>query len=176
MPATPIRSRSLSTPTRPSTSTRNDLEMGNTGKGLSGGVGVGEGDWRLEITSGLKIEALAYIRTPEDGFLTSMLDVVPGIGNRYRVATFNPASNANQLSQLRRINPGDQVVDVVFVGVDGAGAESELSLTIPAGRSVLIDAQDLESGATPSSWPSGAEITGALGDGTSKWQLVLTGR
>ena len=150
-----------------------DLEMGNTGKGLSGGVGVGEGDWWLEITSGLKIEALAYIRTA-DGFLTSMLDVVPGIGNRYRIATFNPASNADQLSQLRLINPGDQGVDVDFAGVDGAGAESELSLTIPAGRSITATAQDLESGVTPSSWPAGAEITGALGDGTSKWQLVLT--
>ena len=28
----------------------NDLEQGNPGKGLSGGTGSGQGDWRLELT------------------------------------------------------------------------------------------------------------------------------
>ena len=39
-----------------------DLEMGNPGKGLTGGTGAGAGDWRLELTSDLDIAVLAYIR------------------------------------------------------------------------------------------------------------------
>ena len=44
-----------------------DLERGNADKGLDGAAGTGAGDWRLELTSALDIEALAYIRT-RDGF------------------------------------------------------------------------------------------------------------
>ena len=52
-----------------------ELEDGNPAKGLSGGVGDdGDGDWRLELTSDLDIEALAYIRT-DSGFLTTVHDV-----------------------------------------------------------------------------------------------------
>ena len=40
-----------------------DLEDGNAGKGLSGGIGPGEGDWRLELSSELKMDVLAYVRT-----------------------------------------------------------------------------------------------------------------
>ena len=52
-----------------------DLEQGNAGKGLSGGVGDGSGSWRLELDTALDIEPLAYIRTA-DGFVTSMHGVV----------------------------------------------------------------------------------------------------
>ena len=40
-----------------------DLEQGNISKGLSGGVGPGQGNWRLELDSDLDIEVLAYMRT-----------------------------------------------------------------------------------------------------------------
>ena len=48
-----------------------NLEEGDTSKGLSDGVGNGSGDWRLELSTELDIKLLAYIRT-EDGFLTSI--------------------------------------------------------------------------------------------------------
>ena len=82
-----------------------DLEDGNADKGLSGGVGPGEGDWRLVLDSDLDFEVLSYIRT-EDGFLTAMHDTVPLIDGTYRVAIFNPGSNPDQVSHLRLINPG----------------------------------------------------------------------
>ena len=53
-----------------------DLESGNADKGLSGGVGDGQGDWRLELVTTLEIELLGYVRTTEDGFVTSMHDVL----------------------------------------------------------------------------------------------------
>ena len=90
-----------------------ELEGGNTAKGLSGGVGNGDGDWRLELTSDLDIEALAYIRT-DTGFLTTVHDVaqvelVEGSiaaedSLLYRVQFFNPGNNSSQVSRLRLIN------------------------------------------------------------------------
>ena len=84
-----------------------DLELGNAAKGLSAGVGSGEGDWRLEVTTPADAVVLAYIRTL-DGFLTSMHDVVPLAEDGYVVPIFNPASNAAQVSRLRIVNPVDQ--------------------------------------------------------------------
>ena len=56
-----------------------DLESGNPGLGLSGGTGAGQGDWRLELTSDLDIEVLAYVRA-SDGFLAPVHDVAPSTG------------------------------------------------------------------------------------------------
>ena len=97
-----------------------DLESGNAGKGLPAGIGSGQGDWRLSFESDLDIGVLSYIRT-KDGFLTSMHDVVRAGPGGLRVVTFNPASNANQVSRLRLINPGDVDATATITGVDDAG-------------------------------------------------------
>ena len=143
-----------------------DLEQGTSDKGLSGGVGAGEGDWRLEMTSDLDMEVLSYIRT-KDGFLTSMHDVAPSAGTRHRVAVFNPGSNRKQESLLRLINPGDETAEVTITGTDGNGAPgaSAVSLSIAAGGSRTVGAWNLESGAEG--------LDGALGDGADKWQLMI---
>ena len=103
-----------------------DLEQGNAGKGLSAGLGNGEGDWRLELATELDIEPLAYIRT-SDGFLTSMHDIVqpeyvprtPGEDDfiRHHVQFFNPGSNLRQESQIRLINLSAQNNVVTIAGV-----------------------------------------------------------
>ena len=144
-----------------------DLENGNTAKGLATGTGPGFGDWRLVLSSDLDIEVLAYIRTPADGFLTSMHDLVAqGEDGRHRVAIFNPGSNVDQVSRLRLINPGDAEAQVAVTGIDDAGASSagEVEVAIPANRSLALDAQELE---------SGAGLRGALGDGAGKWRLFV---
>ena len=143
-----------------------DLEQGNAGKGLSGGIGAGEGNWRLEVTSQLEIEVLSYIRT-EDGFLTAMHDVAPSSSHRHRVAVFNPGSNRNQESLLRLVNPGDGSAGVAIAGIDdnGAGGGSAVSLSVPGRGSRTVGAWDLESGAEG--------LDGALGDGAGKWQLLI---
>ena len=87
-----------------------DLEGGNAAKGLEGSVGVGEGDWRLEITSELDLMALAYARTA-DGFLTSLHDLATvAEDGSHRVVFFNPGSNTRQVSKLRLINDGERPV------------------------------------------------------------------
>ena len=140
-----------------------DLEDGNAAKGLPEGVGSGEGDWRLVLSSELDFEALSYIRT-QDGFLTAMHDTVPVRDGAYEVAIFNPGSNTHQVSRLRLINPGGAAAEVTVTGVDDAGASpgTSVELEIPAGESLTLTASDLE---------AGAGVDGALGDGAGKWRL-----
>ena len=142
-----------------------DLELGNADKGLTGGTGPGAGDWRLALTSGLDLEVLAYVRMP-DGFLASMHDVAPTLEDgAHWIATFNPASNPNQASSLRLVNPGAADAAVTITGLDDEGASpgAAVTLTVPAGASRTLGAAELESGAEG--------LEGALGDGTGKWRL-----
>ena len=143
-----------------------DLERGNPAKGLKGSTGTGSGDWRLEISSALDIDVLAYVRTP-DGFLTSMHDVVPITADVHRVPTFNPASNRNQVSRLRLVNRGTETLQARITGVDDAGISpgSDVALDIPAGAAVLLSAADLEGG--------GTTLRGALGEPEGKWRLRI---
>jgi hypothetical protein len=148
-----------------------DLEAGNADKGLSGGLGDGDGNWRLTLDTTLDIEVSAYIRTM-DGFLTSMHDVARTLdaeGLRHHVPIFNPGSNLNQRSQLRLINLGDDRVNVTIEGRDDRGDAApggEVQLTLPGGEASLVSAQELETG--------GSGFSGKLGDGQGKWQLFVT--
>ena len=95
-----------------------DLEDGNPDKGLSEGVGKGDGNWRLKLETNLDIEHLAYIRT-EDGFVTNMHEVaaeIPEGSNRYHVPFLNPGSNTAQESKLRLINPGSGSASIEITG------------------------------------------------------------
>ena len=144
-----------------------DLELGNTGKGLTGSTGKGEGEWRLTLSSTQEdIDVMSYVRTP-GGFLTSMHDVITEQegGLYHRVAFFNPGSNINQVSVLYMINLTEQDAAVSVSGVDGAGNApgTDVTFTVPAGKTKKVTAQELEAGAEG--------LTGALGDGSGKWQL-----
>ena len=151
-----------------------DLENGNAAKGLSGGVGNGSGNWRLELTTDpadLRIEPLAYIRT-SDGFVTSMHEVSAETNegsNRYHVPFFNPGSNSNQQSLLRLINPGSGNASVEITGVDDRGDGPPLGavrLSLKAGAARTLTAQQLEQG------DSG--LTGRWGNGEGKWRLWVS--
>ena len=145
-----------------------DLENGNANKGLAGAVGNGEGDWRLTLASDLDIDVFAYARTKPGGFLTSLHDTAPCTANRCRVAVFNPGSNANQRSLLRLANPGDEAAAVTIAGTDDAGASpgDPVRLQLPARAATTLTSQDLEDGVR-------ADLSGALGDGAGKWELVV---
>ena len=143
-----------------------DLESGNRDKGLSSGVGAGEGAWRLALRSELDLEVLAYVRTL-DGFVTAMHDSVPARGRRHRVPVFNPASNHNQVSRLHVVNPSEEIAAVTVSGIDGEGRSpgTDVRFTVPAGAARSVTAQELE---------TGEDLDGALGDGAGKWQLVVS--
>ena len=156
-----------------------ELEGGNAVKGLPVGIGNGEGDWRLELTTELDIEPLAFIRT-RDGFVTAGHDIVqpeyvpasgPGGDDSilYYVSFFNPGSNPEQQSRLRLINTSNTEVVVTIGGVDDAGQPppgGEVSVTLGAYEAHTITAQELEQGDT--------DFEGSFGDGTGKWRLSVS--
>ena len=148
-----------------------DLEEGNPRKGLSAGVGNGHGNWRLELDTGLDIEPRAYVRT-SDGFLTSIHEIAAkaeGTAMHYRVPIFNPASNVSQQSRLRLVNPGEGPASVVISGLDDRGEEApegDVTLTLEAGAARSLTARQLEEG--------GDGFAGRFGDGTGKWQLLVS--
>ena len=143
-----------------------DLELGSASKGLSGGVGSGEGDWRLELKSDAEIDVLAYIRT-EDGFLTSAHDIAPLVDDGYDVSIFNPGSNRNQRSLLRVVNPGKENATVAIRGIDDRGVTfgGDVRLIVPAGKTRTVSAQRLEAG--------GGDPENGLGNGSGKWRLTV---
>ena len=149
-----------------------DLEEGNASKGLSGGVGSGgAGHRRLELSTALDIEALAYARTA-DGFVTSVHESVAeeeAGSMRYRVPTFNPGSNRTQQSRLRLIQPAATgTPGSPSRGRDDAGESpgGAVSLTLAAGEARSLGADALEQG--------GDGFDGRLGDGTGKWRLTVS--
>ena len=141
-----------------------DLEQGNAAKGLAGGVGAGVHPWRLELTSATAVDVLPYVRTA-DGFVTAMSGTAPTVGNRHRLATFNPGRNANQTSMLHLANGGSQDAAVVVRGVDDDGrAAGPVRLTLPAGGMRTLAALALE---------RGDGVAGVLGEGRGKWRLTV---
>ena len=140
-----------------------DLQNGNPRKGLSGAVGTGVGDWRLEIRTSLPaLEVFSYIRTT-DGFVTSMHDLAPTAADAFQVVFFNPGSNRAQRSLLRLVNFGAAPATVALVGVDDNGKRGgETTVRVAARGARAVDAGALE---------AGDDIFGALGDGKGKWRL-----
>ena len=138
-----------------------DLEAGNASKGLSGGIGDGAGNWRLQLETALDIHALAYLRTP-DGFLTEMHSVVPqGEDERYHVLFFNPASNQDLASRLRIINPHPERVTFTIRAIadDGMQGLEPVRFAIPANAVKTFTSNQLES---------------RLGDGSGKWRFSVS--
>ena len=143
-----------------------ELEGGNAAKGLTGGIGTGEGDWWLRLNTGLEVEVLAYVQA-QDGLVSSVHDVVPRVGGVHRVRVFNPASETSQESRLRIVNPGAKPAEVRIEGIDDAGVTSPgaVTLTLGAGAARTLGAAQLE---------SGAGVSGGLGDGAGRWRLEVS--
>ena len=142
-----------------------DLERGNASKGLPTGIGPGQGDWRLTLSSTLDLDALSYVRT-DDGFVTSMHDTVPTMDDgSLRVAFLNPGSNYRQESHL----PADQPerrgrrgsASSARTTLDSPAAAT-VTADVPAGQTRTFTAAELESGNVTG-------LSGALGDGVGKW-------
>ena len=148
-----------------------ELEDGSSAKGLSGGVGNGTGNWRLELDTELNIKPLAYVRTTHDGFLTSIHEVAAETEDgsmRYDVPFFNPGRNDNQQSRLRLINPGDGNASISISARDDSGnvSSGNVSLALAARAAVTLTAKELEEG--------GEDFMGSLGTGSGKWQLTVS--
>ena len=151
--------------------TSRDLENGAVHRGLSEGVGDGNGHWRLELDTDLDIAVRTYARD-SDGYVSRIDRTVAGTdsGTRYRyeVAFFNPGSNVVKRSILRLVNPGDGDAEVTIAARDDLGdaaPEGDVTFILPAGEARDLSAQALESGADG--------FDGRFGDGEGKWRLTV---
>ena len=147
-----------------------ELRDGNAEKGLSDGVGSGQGNWRLELETDLDIEPLAYSRPKGEGFVTSTHDVADGASMRWHVAFFNPGSNTDQQSWLRVVNTSGIDTEVTVEGLDdnGAAGAEVVSFDLPADAARMLSAQEIEKVSDDSTFD------GQLGDGAGKWQLFVS--
>ena len=144
-----------------------DLESGNSKKGLLVGIGAGEGDWRLELASSQDIDVGGYIRT-QDGFLTSMHDVIAVESGSYFVPIFNPGRNRAQVSSLRLINNETRRAEVRIRAVDDRGRTPGEEVLLYVGRQSArtIPSRVLEEGR----WG----LVGGIGTGYGKWRLTVS--
>ena len=139
------------------------MESGDASLGLAG-TGPGEGDWRLELSTELDIEARAYARS--EGFLTALHDAVPLTGE-VELPFFNPGGEARR-SVLRLANAGGERARLTVRGVDDAGrAGGAVTVELAAWEARGYTASELESGAA-------SGLTGSLGDGDGRWRLTLS--
>ena len=149
-----------------------DYENGNGAKGLSGALGDGTGKWHLTATSDVDLEVMSLIRTP-DGFLTNLSGVVPSDASQnHQIYYANPASETGQVTFIRFVNNAPMSTATVTIdGIDDNGAAApggvvQFQLGPLEAKQLLV--ADLENG------NAGKGLTGALGDGAGKWQLIVT--
>ena len=140
------------------------LESGDAAVGLTG-TGPGEGDWRLEISTELDIEARAYARA--EGFVAALHDAVLVSAGDVELPLFHPAGDARR-SVLRLVNAGGEPAVLNIRGIDDAGgAGGTATVELGAWEARSYTAPELEGGAA-------AGLSGSLGDGEGGWRLVLS--
>lgn len=96
-------------------------------------------------------------------------------GSVVKVFTFNPAGNTTQESFARVTNWGNTGGKVTVQGWDDSGAAApggNVTFNLSAGETVQFNSTDLENGGVTG---GGKALTGALGNGTGKWRLIVTG-
>ena len=139
------------------------MESGDASTGLTG-TGPGQGDWRLELSTELDIEARAYARS--EGFVTALHDAVL-LSGEVELPLFNPGGDARR-SVLRLANARGEPAAVSVRGVDDAGrAGGPVTAELGPWEARSYTASELESG-------SAAGLTGSLGDGDGRWRLTLS--
>ena len=138
------------------------MESGDASLGLAG-TGRGEGDWRLELSTDLDIEARAYARS--EGFATALHDATL-LSGEVELPLFHPGGDARR-SVLRLANARGEPAAVSVRGVDDAGrAAGPVTVDLGAWEARGYAAEELESG-------SAAGLSGSLGDGAGNWRLFL---
>ena len=138
------------------------MESGDASLGLAG-TGRGEGDWRLELSTDLDIEARAYARS--EGFATALHDATL-LSGEVELPLFHPGGDARR-SVLRLANARGEPAAVSVRGVDDAGRTAgPVTVDLGPWEARGYAAEELESG-------SAAGLSGSLGDGAGKWRLML---
>lgn len=150
---------------------------------INGGTSGGYANLCFSVPSGNLVPIAPTTITQSTAFTRNSI-TVPGTscaldpmklnGPVVHVYTFNPAGNSTQQSFLRVSDTGPAAGQVTITGIDDAGnpGAGAVTLMLAAGQSVQLNSSCLQSG---TSCPVGVAVTGALGTGTGKWRLTVSG-
>lgn len=144
-----------------------DLENGNTGKGLAGALGDGTGNWRLKFESELDLDVSGLFRN-SIGFVNIVHTSADDVGDTsHEVYFFNPGSNQNQESRLRVVNLSSSTNSFEVNAIDDDGnTAGPVTFSVPGDQAFEVTSGQLESG--------GSGLSGSLGDGVGKWRMTVT--
>ena len=145
-----------------------------SGAGLTGALGDGEGKWRLTVTADNPILVASLLKSPT-GHLTN-LSTVPDNKVRHdsgetthHVPLFLSASDPKQRRGfVRVINRGDEAAIVRIKAYDDTDANYDtVTLTVEAGAVEHFNSEDLELG------DADAGLSAGVGAGVGDWRLEL---
>ena len=162
----------LSVPARSSlTVTAAELEAGGFG-GAEGGLGDGQGKWRLAVEAPWPVQAASLLESP-GGHLTNLSTIPVPLRDGVWRAPFFPAESTWRDSGwqgfARVVNRSARAGEVSVAAVDDAGVRAgPRRLMLDAGRTVHFNSGDLERGNAAKGLPDGVGAP-TRGD----WRLEL---
>ena len=144
-----------------------DLE---SGAGIDGTLGDGEGKWRLAVASSQPLRVMSLMESPT-GHLTNLSTVPVAVGGRHSVPVFPSASDPlGRQGFIRVINNGGSMAQVGITAFDDSGRDYDaLTLSVPANGARHVNSDDLELGNADKG------LTGRTGSGEGHWRLALSG-
>ena len=153
-----------------------DAAQLETGTGLAcgprqRGLGDGSGRWRLTVTSDAPLVAMNLLASA-DGRLANLSRIPAADANGvWHVPLFPAASSASGRQGLVRVMSRTQRPGTVSILAtdDGGAAYPAVTLPLPAGAAVELDADDLELGSRAKG------LSGGTGPGAGSWRLALSG-
>ena len=153
-----------------------DAAQLETGTGLAcgarqPGLGDGIGRWRLAVSSDAPLVAMNLLASP-DGRLANLSRISAADADGvWHVPLFPSASSASGRQGLVRVVSRAQRPGAVSILAtdDGGAAYPPVTLPLPAGAAVDVDADDLELGSRQKG------LSGGTGAGSGAWRLALSG-
>ena len=146
-----------------------DLESGNPDKGITGSIGAGTGNWRLELTTRLDIAPLAYVRT-EDGFLP-VCTTPPGPSTTGAItfhSSIRPPTRGRSVLCAWSTRTEDAAITITGIDDKGRAAPGRGGKAESPGRAVRARSRRCSSN------PAAMPCRGQFGSGSGKWRLFLS--
>ena len=135
------------------------------------GLGNGSGRWRLAVSSDAPLVAMNLLASP-DGRLANLSRISAADADGvWHVPLFPSASSTSGRQGLVRVVSRAQRPGAVSILAtdDGGAAYPPVTLRLPAGAAVDVDADDLELGSRQEG------LSGSTGSGAGAWRLALSG-
>ena len=136
---------------------------------LDGGLGAGQGKWRLTVAPSAPILVMNLLESPTGHLANLSTTPADADGGEHFVPLFPPKSSLGRQGFLRVINLSDASGQVLIYAFDDDDSRRGLvSLTLDAGAAAHVNSEDLEDGNISKG------LFGSTGAGVGDWRLELT--